>query len=121
MRAKHISIVVARLRRPHGLEPRSASQLQQAQLVLGSLLKYFQDKVVENPSFLYAMQMDCEEKIANIFWANSKKIVDYAHFGDAITFDTTFETNKEYRPFGMFVGFNQFRETVFFGVALMYD
>ena len=56
----------------------------------GSLLKYFQDKVVENPSFQYAMQMDCEEKIANIFWADSKMIVDYAHFGDVITFDTTF-------------------------------
>ena len=48
-------------------------------------------------------------------------IVDYAYFGDVIKFDTTFRTNKEYRSFGMFVGFNQFRETVFFGVALMYD
>ena len=87
----------------------------------GSLLKYFQDKVVENPSFQYAMQMDCDEKITNIFWADSKMIMDYAHFGDVITFDTTFGTNKEYRPFGMFVGFNQFRETVVFGAALMYD
>ena len=26
----------------------------------GSLLKYFQDKSVENPSFQYAIQMDCE-------------------------------------------------------------
>jgi hypothetical protein len=48
-------------------------------------------------------------------------IVDYAHFGDVITFDTTFGTNKEYRPFGVFVGFNQFKETVVFGAALMYD
>jgi len=48
-------------------------------------------------------------------------IVDYAHFGDVITFDTTFGTNKEYRPFGMFVGLNQFRKTVVFGAALMYD
>jgi zinc finger SWIM domain-containing protein 3 len=87
----------------------------------GSLLKYFQDKVVENPSFQYAIQMDCEEQISNIFWADAKMIVDYAHFGDVITFDTTFGTNKEYRPFGMFVGFNQFRETVVFGAALMYD
>jgi hypothetical protein len=27
----------------------------------GSMLKYFQDKIVENPSFQYAVQMDCEE------------------------------------------------------------
>jgi len=48
-------------------------------------------------------------------------IVDYAHFGDVITFDITFGTNKEYRPFGVFIGFNQFRETTVFGAALMYD
>jgi zinc finger SWIM domain-containing protein 3 len=38
-----------------------------------------------------------------------------------VTFDTTFGTNKEYRPFGVFVGFNQFRETVIFGAALLFD
>jgi zinc finger SWIM domain-containing protein 3 len=86
----------------------------------GSLLKYFQDKVVENPSFRYAIQMDCDEQIANIFWAAAKMIVYYAHFGDVISFDTTFGTNKEYRPFGIFVGFNQFRKTGFWS-ALMYD
>ncbi|CAN6300800.1 unnamed protein product [Urochloa humidicola] len=84
---------------------------------VGSLLKYFHDKVAENPSFQHATQMDCEEQIANIFWAGAKMIADYAHFGDVITFDTTFGTNKEYRPFGVFVGFNHFRETVVFGAA----
>jgi zinc finger SWIM domain-containing protein 3 len=36
-------------------------------------------------------------------------ITNYAHFGDVVTFDTTFGTNKKYIPFGVFVGFNQFR------------
>ena len=80
----------------------------------GSLLKYFQDKSVENPSFQYVIQMDCEEQITNIFWADAKMIVDYAHFGDVITFDTIFGTNKEYMLFGVFVGFNKLRETVVF-------
>ena len=31
----------------------------------GSMLKYFHDKIVENPSFQYALQMDCEEQITN--------------------------------------------------------
>jgi hypothetical protein len=65
--------------------------------------------------------MDCEEQIANIFWADAKMIMDYAHFGDVVSFDTTFGTNKESRPFGVFVGFNHFRQTVVFGAALMYD
>ena len=40
-------------------------------------------------------------------------ITDYAYFGDVVSFDTTFGTNKENRLFGVFVGFNQFRETWF--------
>ena len=46
--------------------------------------------------------------------------IDYAHFGDVVTFDTTFGTNKEYRPFGVFVGFNHFKETIIFGAALLF-
>ena len=62
-----------------------------------------------------------EEHITNIFWADAKMIIDYAHFGDVVTFDTTFGTNKEYRPFGVFVGFNQYRDTAIFGAALLFD
>jgi zinc finger SWIM domain-containing protein 3 len=48
-------------------------------------------------------------------------LIDYAHFKDVITFDTTFKTNKDSRPLGVFVGFNQFREMVVFGAAILYD
>jgi len=100
---------------------RTKRQREMAYGEAGSMLKYFQDKIAENPSFQYTLQMDCEEKIANIFWADAKMVLDYAHFGDVVSFDTTFGTNNESRPFGVFVGFNHFRETVIFGAALMYD
>jgi len=48
-------------------------------------------------------------------------IIDYAYFGDVITFDTTCGTNKELRPLGVFTGFNHHRGVVIFGVALLYD
>ena len=48
-------------------------------------------------------------------------ILDYAHFGDVVTFDTTFGTNKEYMLFGVFLGLNQFRETTIFGGVLLFD
>jgi len=48
-------------------------------------------------------------------------IVDYKLFGDVVSFDTTYRTNKEYRPLAMFVGFNHHREVVIFGAALLYD
>nr|XP_025877975.1 protein FAR1-RELATED SEQUENCE 5-like [Oryza sativa Japonica Group] len=87
----------------------------------GSMLMHFQDKIAKNPSFQYALQMDSEEQIANIFWVDAKMLTDYAYFGDVVSFDTTFGTNKESRPFGVFVGFNQFRETMVFGAVLLYD
>jgi zinc finger SWIM domain-containing protein 3 len=86
-----------------------------------SMLMYFQDKIAENPSFQYALQLDEEEQIANIFWVDAKMLIDYAYFGDVVSFDTTFGTNKESRPFGVFVGFNHFRETVIFDDVLLYD
>ncbi|XP_028082881.1 protein FAR1-RELATED SEQUENCE 5-like [Camellia sinensis] len=87
----------------------------------GSVLQYFRKKTLENPSFYYAVQLDCDEQISNIFWADAQMIMDYAQFGYVMTFDTTYKLNNEHRPFGTFVGFNHHRETVIFSAALMYD
>jgi hypothetical protein len=32
-----------------------------------SMLKYFQDKIVNNPSFQYALQIGCDNQIPNIW------------------------------------------------------
>ncbi|GAA0174587.1 hypothetical protein LIER_41743 [Lithospermum erythrorhizon] len=47
--------------------------------------------------------------------------VDYALFGDFISFNTTYRTNKSYMPLGVFVGFNHHKTTFIFGGALLYD
>lgn len=75
---------------------RGKRQREMAYGTAGSMLKYFQDKSAEKPSFQYALQMDCEEQIANIFWADAKMVADYACFGDVVSFDTTFGTNREF-------------------------
>ena len=55
-----------------------------------SLLRYFQQQVAENPYFYYAIQLDVDEMITNIFRADHQMITDYGLFGDAVSFDTTF-------------------------------
>ena len=107
--------------RDHKNYLRAKRQCEMAYGQAGSMLMYFQEKIAENPSFQYALQIDREEQIANIFWVDAKMLTDYAYFGDVVSFDTTFGTNKESRPFVVFVGFNHFRETVVFGAVLMYD
>ena len=87
----------------------------------GALLGYFQKQAFKNPYFYYAVQLDSDEMITNIFWADHEMITDYGLFGDAISFDTTFRTNKECRPFAIFTGFNHYRMTTIFGATLLYD
>ncbi|KAF7149864.1 hypothetical protein RHSIM_Rhsim02G0129500 [Rhododendron simsii] len=87
----------------------------------GALLGYFQTRAAENPYFFYDVQLDIEENITNIFWADHEMITDYGLFGDAVSFDTTFQTNKECRPLAIFTSFNYFRMTTIFGAALLYD
>jgi hypothetical protein len=87
----------------------------------GCLLKYFKEQIAKNPSFQYAVQLDNEEQITNIFWIDARMIIDYSYFGDVMTFDTTYGTNKELRPLGVFIGFNHRKGVVIFGAALLYD
>ena len=47
--------------------------------------------------------------------------LDYEYFGDVVCFDTTYKKNKEGRPFALFVGINHHKQTIIFGVALLYD
>ncbi|KAL3631376.1 hypothetical protein CASFOL_024360 [Castilleja foliolosa] len=56
----------------------------------GGVLQYLQRKQAEDPNFLYAIQVDEEDLITNIFWADAKMRSDYSHFGDVVCFDTTY-------------------------------
>jgi zinc finger SWIM domain-containing protein 3 len=45
--------------------------------------------------------------------------MDYKCFGDAVSFDTTFPTNKFEMPFAPLLGTNHHRQTIIFGCALL--
>ncbi|WCJ38214.1 FAR1-related sequence 5 [Euphorbia peplus] len=85
------------------------------------VLEYLQNMQSQDPSFTYAIQVDADGLITNIFWADAKMKVDYDYFGDVVCFDTTYRKNKEGRPFAMFVGVNNHKQTLIFGAALLYD
>ncbi|KAL7263809.1 hypothetical protein ACSBR1_001879 [Camellia fascicularis] len=86
-----------------------------------AILWHFENLSLENPSFYYAVQLDVEEKISNMFWADTQMIIDYSHFGDVLSFDMTYRTNKEYQPVGTKIYFLCRTSMVIFGTALLYD
>ncbi|XP_059629955.1 protein FAR1-RELATED SEQUENCE 5-like [Cornus florida] len=94
------------------LRTKRQKQLQSGEA--GFIFEYFQSQMLENPSFFHAVQLDKDDYITNIFWADARMIIDYGHFGDIVSFDTTYKVNNVNRPFAAFVGLNHHRETVIF-------
>ncbi|CAN1338808.1 Protein FAR1-RELATED SEQUENCE 5, partial [Linum perenne] len=66
------------------------------------LSELFTEESSRNPSFFHRLQYDADNKIESVFWVDARMILDYSAFGDAITFDTTYRSNNQYRPLGMF-------------------
>ncbi|XP_075516504.1 protein FAR1-RELATED SEQUENCE 5-like [Primulina tabacum] len=69
---------------------------------VGCLMRYFQQQLSKNPSFYHANQIDVEEQITNVFWADERMLIDYEYFGDVVSLDTTYCTNRAYRPLAIF-------------------
>ncbi|XP_012090300.1 protein FAR1-RELATED SEQUENCE 5 isoform X2 [Jatropha curcas] len=87
----------------------------------GRLLHYFQRQHFENPAFFHAIQVDIDDKISNIFWADDKMVADYEHFGDVVCLDTTYRISKDIQPFVQFVGLNHHNLAITFAAALLFD
>jgi hypothetical protein len=52
--------------------------------------------------------------MVNFFLADGQFIMDYACFGGAVSFDTTFHTNKLQMPFAPFLGTNHHKQTIIY-------
>ncbi|XP_073354513.1 protein FAR1-RELATED SEQUENCE 5-like [Aegilops tauschii subsp. strangulata] len=80
-----------------------------------------QDMSATDPDFKVCVQVDGESRVKTVIWCNGKNRLDYAHFGDVVTFDTTYRTNLYNMPFGLFVGVNNHFQSIIFGGVLMVD
>jgi len=87
----------------------------------GAVLQYMQEKQAEDPSFYYALQLDRDSQLTNVFWTDGKSKADFDYFGDVMCFDTSYETSAYGRPFAPFIGVNHHKQAIIFGQALLYD
>lgn len=84
-----------------------------------ALQNYFMKVQAEDNRFFFSMQVDDEGRLKNIFWAEPKNREAYKEFGDVVTFDTTYLTNKYDMPFAPFVGVNHHGHSILFGCGLI--
>ncbi|XAR61496.1 hypothetical protein NMG60_11015938 [Bertholletia excelsa] len=93
------------------------------QKTLGSggqiVFNYLKQMQAEDPRFFFAVQGDSENSSGNIFWADSSSRMNYDYFGDTVTFDTTYRTNRYRVPFAPFTGLNHHGQPILFGCALL--
>ncbi|KAJ1688548.1 hypothetical protein LUZ63_019938 [Rhynchospora breviuscula] len=86
---------------------------------IDSTLLHFQRKKEVDSEFFYAVDADEDGFLKHIFWADGRSRRAYLEFGDVVTFDTTYNTNKYSMPLAPFIGVNHNRQSIFFGMALL--
>ena len=86
-----------------------------------AVYNYCKRKQAEDSNFFYAIQCDSESRMVNFFWVDARSRLSYQYFGDVITFDTTYRTNKYSMPFAPFTGVNHHKQSILFGCALLQD
>ncbi|XP_059669233.1 protein FAR1-RELATED SEQUENCE 5-like [Cornus florida] len=84
-----------------------------------ALFNYFRRMQNRNPNFFYMIDTDEEGRLRNVFWADARCRATYESFGDVISFDITYLTNKYDMLFAPFVGVNHHGQSILFGCGLL--
>ncbi|KAI8546262.1 hypothetical protein RHMOL_Rhmol07G0103100 [Rhododendron molle] len=74
--------------------------------------KYFVKMHKDNSNFFYAIYLDEDNRLRNVFWADAYSRELCKEFGDVVTFDTTYLVNKYNMPFAPFVGVNHHGQSI---------
>ena len=83
-------------------------------------LEYFKKKQTDDPMFYFDFKVDKKTNtVENIFWCDATSRRMYDLYGDCISFDTTFKTNRYNMPFAPFVGVTGHGDNCLFGCAIL--
>ncbi|KAI3459283.1 hypothetical protein Pfo_015946 [Paulownia fortunei] len=102
---------LSRLRKHTTIENGDASEL----------VKHFINKSNKEPFFYWDVQLDDDYRVMNFFFRDYRGRIDYESFGDVLSIDTTYRTNRYNLICTPFVGINHHRQNVMFCLAFMSD
>lgn len=85
------------------------------------LLDHFMQMQDDNSKFFYAVDLNEEHRLRNVFWVDAKGMEDYDNFSDVVSLETTYFTNKYKLPLVLFVGVNHHIQPTLLGCALIAD
>jgi hypothetical protein len=76
------------------------------------------NKLDHNFFFEYEVK---DGRLFRVFWADTTSRKNYVHFGDVLSFDTTYSTNQYDMKFTPFTGVNHHMRSILFGSAFLAD
>ena len=85
------------------------------------VLQYFRKRKEADPRFYYNFKLGEKKKVLSLFWADGHSRKMYELYGDCVSFDTTYKTNRYNLPFAPFVGVTGHGNNCLFGCAFMQD
>ncbi|XP_020262617.1 protein FAR1-RELATED SEQUENCE 5-like [Asparagus officinalis] len=83
------------------------------------IIEKFTDKKEMCDGFFYDYAVDEEGRLTRIFWADVIGRRNYDVFGDVISFDSTYSTNKYNMKFVPFTGLDNYKKCVVFAAGLI--
>lgn len=108
------------LRGSHNFLPTQSSSIARGE-DWQNLLNHFMCMQMQNPMLFYAVQVDQDGKLTNLFWRDSLSKFDYDCFGDVVMLDTTYHVSKYNMICAPFLGVNHHWKNTLFGCALLLD
>ncbi|XP_074352770.1 protein FAR1-RELATED SEQUENCE 5-like [Apium graveolens] len=72
-------------------------------------------------NFFYRVDVDEENRVRGLVWVDPRSLNAYKNFGDVVTFDSTYRTNRYDMPFIPITGVNHHYQNILFGFALIKD
>ncbi|XP_043707523.1 protein FAR-RED IMPAIRED RESPONSE 1-like [Telopea speciosissima] len=86
-----------------------------------AMLDHFIQLQQENPNFFYAIDLNDEQRLRNVFWVDAKGRHDCISFNDVVSLDTTYLKKRCKMPFAPFMGVNHHFQSMLVGCALLAD
>ncbi|QHO25130.1 Protein FAR1-RELATED SEQUENCE [Arachis hypogaea] len=81
--------------------------------------KYLLRMKEKNQNFFFELELEEDQSIKLAFWADARSRAAFEYFGDVISFDTTYNTNRYNLVCGSFVGVNHHGQSTLLGYSLM--
>jgi len=57
-------------------------------------IENFKRKKEVHPSFYFACELESDSTLKHVFWTDGLARLNYALYGDIVSFDTTYDTNR---------------------------